>query len=67
MKIVKLLMISLIIEFMNNSSAKTVKDVDAKISSINTTPSDLTTFEFVCESCQHKDKVNFEMNPVNFS
>jgi hypothetical protein len=56
-----------IIEFMNNTPAKTVKEVDTKISSISTTPNDLTSFEFVCEACEHKDNVTFEMNPVNFS
>jgi hypothetical protein len=57
----------LIIEFMNNTPAGTVKEVDQKVASISDTPGDLSTFEFVCEACEHKDKVNFEMNPVNFS
>jgi len=28
---------------------------------------DISTFEFTCEACSHKEKVTFDLNPVNFS
>ncbi len=57
----------IIIEFMNNVPATVIATVNDRIQLVNKKPEDLTTFEFVCEACEHKDKVNFELNPVNFS
>ena len=56
-----------IIEFMNNVPALVIKEVNDRVQLVNKKPEDLTTFEFACESCEHKDKINFELNPVNFS
>ena len=56
-----------IIEFMNNIPASVVKDVNDKVKLVTKKPEDLTTFEFTCDACNHKDKINFELNPVNFS
>lgn len=56
-----------IIEFMNNVPASVVKDVNDKVKLVTKKPEDLTTFEFTCDACSHKDKINFELNPVNFS
>ena len=56
-----------IIEFMNNVPALVVKEVNDQVKLISKKPKELTTFEFVCEKCNHKDKINFELNPVNFS
>lgn len=56
-----------IIEFMNNVPSLVVKEVNDKVKLVTKKPEDLTTFEFACEACEHKDKINFELNPVNFS
>jgi hypothetical protein len=56
-----------IIEFMNNVPAMVIKEVNDRVQLVSKKPEDLTTFEFVCEACNHKDKINFELNPVNFS
>jgi hypothetical protein len=56
-----------IIEFMNNVPAMVVKEVNDRVQLVNKKPEDLTTFEFTCDSCNNKDKINFELNPVNFS
>ena len=57
----------IIIEFMNNVPAMIVKEVNDRVKLVTKKPEDLTTFEFICEACEHKDKINFELNPVNFS
>ncbi len=57
----------IIIEFMNNVPAMIIKEINDRMQLVNKKPEDLTTFEFACEACEHKDKVNFELNPVNFS
>ncbi len=56
-----------IIEFMNNVPATVIATINERVLLVSKKPKDLTTFEFVCEACEHKDKVNFELNPVNFS
>ena len=56
-----------IMEFMNNIPATIVKEVNDRVKLVTKKPEDLTTFEFACEACEHKDKINFELNPVNFS
>jgi len=56
----------IILEFMENTPSNIVKKVNDKVQELSKKPVDLTTFEFVCESCQHPEKVTFEMNPVNF-
>jgi hypothetical protein len=54
-------------EFINNIPTAVIKEIDGKIAELSKKPEGLTTFEFVCEKCQHPDKVTFELNPVNFS
>jgi len=56
-----------IIEFMNNVPATVVTEVNKRVSEVNKKPEDITTFEFACEACEHKDTIKFELNPVNFS
>ena len=56
-----------ITEFMNNIPANIVKKVNDKILTVNPKPDDISTFEFSCEKCDSKEKVTFELNPVNFS
>jgi len=56
-----------IVEFMENVPAIIVKKIDEKIAEVSIKPKDLTTFEFACEKCNNKEKVTFELNPVNFS
>lgn len=56
-----------IIEFMNNIPASIIKEVNDKVKLVTKKPEDLTTFEFTCDACNHRDKINFELNPVNFS
>ena len=57
----------IIVEFMNNVPAMVIKEVSDRVQLVSKKPEDITTFEFSCDACNHKDKVNFELNPVNFS
>ena len=54
-------------EFINNVPTTVIKQIDEKIRTLSKKPEGLTTFEFVCEACNHPDAVTFELNPVNFS
>jgi len=54
-------------EFINNVPTGIIKEIDEKIAKLSKKPEGLTTFEFICEKCQHPDAVTFELNPVNFS
>ena len=54
-------------EFINNVPTGIIKEIDGKIAKLSKKPEGLTTFEFICEKCQHPDAVTFELNPVNFS
>ena len=54
-------------EFINNIPTAIIKEIDTKIAELSRKPEGLTTFEFVCEKCEHPDAVTFELNPVNFS
>jgi hypothetical protein len=54
-------------EFINNIPTGIIKEIDEKIAKLSKKPEGLTTFEFICEKCQHPDAVTFELNPVNFS
>jgi hypothetical protein len=56
-----------ITEFMNNIPADVVKKVNDVVFSANPKTDEISTFEFTCESCDSKEKVTFELNPVNFS
>ena len=56
-----------IMEFMNNIPATIVKEVNDRVKLVTKKPEDLTTFEFTCDACDHRDKIKFELNPVNFS
>jgi hypothetical protein len=56
-----------ITEFMNNIPADVVKKVNDAVFSANPKTDEISTFEFTCESCDSKEKVTFELNPVNFS
>jgi hypothetical protein len=54
-------------EFMNNVPTKIIKKVNDAVSSVTPDLGEISTFEFTCEGCESKEKVTFEMNPVNFS
>jgi hypothetical protein len=54
-------------EFMNNVPTKIIKKVNDAVSSVTPDLGEISTFEFTCEACEKKEKVTFEMNPVNFS
>jgi len=58
---------SVILDFMENTPSSVVKEVNDKVQELSKKPEDLTTFEFICEACQHPDKIIFELNPINFS
>jgi hypothetical protein len=54
-------------EFINNVPTTVIKQIDERIRTLSKKPEGLTTFEFICEACEHPDEVTFELNPVNFS
>ncbi len=56
-----------ILEFMDNCETKVITRINDQITKVNNRPKDLTTFEFTCDACDNKEKVKFELNPVNFS
>jgi len=56
-----------ILEFMDNCETKVIARINDQITKVNNRPKDLTTFEFTCDACDNKEKVRFELNPVNFS
>ena len=56
-----------ILEFMDNCETKVITRINDQITKVNNRPKDLTTFEFTCDTCDNKEKVRFELNPVNFS
>lgn len=56
-----------IMEFMENVPSKIVTKINDAVGIATPSLKDISTFEFVCEKCSHKEKVTFELNPVNFS
>ena len=58
---------AMIEEFMENVPSTVVNDVNKAVSVASPNLQDISTFEFACEKCSHKEKVTFELNPVNFS
>ena len=56
-----------ITEFMDNVPAEIVKKVNEIVNNCVPNLQDISTFEFTCESCESKEKVTFDLNPVNFS
>jgi len=56
-----------ITEFMDNVPAEIVKKVNKIVNNCVPNLQDISTFEFTCESCESKEKVTFDLNPVNFS
>ena len=56
-----------IMEFMENVPTNIVSKVNEAVGVATPNLKDISTFEFTCESCSHKEKVTFELNPVNFS
>ena len=54
-------------EFMENVPSKVVNDVNKAVSVASPNLQDISTFEFACEACKSKEKVTFQLNPVNFS
>jgi len=57
----------MIIEFMDNVPSKVITDVNDAVSVASPNLNDVSTFEFTCEACKSKEKVTFDLNPVNFS
>jgi hypothetical protein len=57
----------IIMEFMENVPSKIVTKVNDAVGIATPNLKDISTFEFTCEKCSHKEKVTFELNPVNFS
>ena len=58
---------TMIEEFMENVPSKVVNDVNKAVSVASPNLQDISTFEFACEACKSKEKVTFQLNPVNFS
>jgi len=58
---------NVIMEFMENVPTNIVSKVNEAVGVATPNLKDISTFEFTCESCSHKEKVTFELNPVNFS
>jgi hypothetical protein len=56
-----------IMEFMENVPSKIVTKINDAVGVATPSLKDISTFEFACEKCSHKEKVTFELNPVNFS
>jgi len=56
-----------IIEFLANVPTTVVTNMDKRVKDIAKKPESLNNFEFVCPECEHKQKVNIEINPANFS
>lgn len=54
-------------EFLNNVPSSLIAEIQKKVKSISKLPEDASITEFQCPSCNHKDKVKIEFNPVNFS
>ena len=57
----------MITEFMDNIPADVVKKINETVNNVSPNISDIATFEFTCEACDHTEEVTFDMNPVNFS
>jgi hypothetical protein len=58
---------AMIEEFMENVPSTVVNDVNKAVSVASPNLQDISTFEFACEACKNKEKVTFQLNPVNFS
>jgi len=56
-----------IIEFMDNVPADIVRKVNETVNNVIPNLKNVSTFEFTCEACNHKEEVTFDLNPVNFS
>jgi len=56
-----------IIEFLANVPTSVVTNMDKRVKSIAKKPESLNNFEFTCPECEHKQKVDIEINPANFS
>ncbi len=54
-------------EFLNNVPSSLITEIQKSVKSISKLPEDASITEFQCPSCNHKDKVKIEFNPVNFS
>jgi len=58
---------NVILEFMENVPSNIVSKINDAVGVATPSLKDISTFEFACEKCSHKEKVTFELNPVNFS
>ena len=58
---------NVILEFMENVPSNFVSKINDAVGIATPSLKDISTFEFACEKCSHKEKVTFELNPVNFS
>lgn len=56
-----------ITEFVNNIPKNVVEKIKANVRKISDKPKDIGKMEFTCAECGHKEEVNIEFNPVNFS
>ena len=56
-------------EFLSNIPSNIVDRINKSVESISRRPEDLSKFNFVCPEteCGHKEDVQLELNPVNFS
>tara|TARA_B100000035_G_C20946308_1_gene529896 strand:+ start:91 stop:936 length:846 start_codon:yes stop_codon:yes gene_type:complete len=56
-------------EFLSNIPSNIVEKINKTVEGITKRPDDLSKFNFVCpeKECGHKEDVQLELNPVNFS
>lgn len=56
-------------EFLSNIPSNIVENINKTVEGITKRPDDLSKFNFVCpeKECGHKEDVQLELNPVNFS
>jgi len=57
----------MILEFMENIPSKTIGKIHKTVGISTPKLDDISSFEFKCEACGHKENVVFELNPINFS
>lgn len=53
-------------DFLKNIPTKIVDEINKQVKVISERPKGVSEFEFVCPECGEKDRVELEVNPVNF-